>query len=74
VTVCLLVVRQPVEQALTNHRHDNLDRVRLAYVSAQDIVRVLDRADNKNVTPHGDNVPGAVAMSSSVGGALTGEG
>src|SRR5215203_2180551 len=48
----LLVVREPVEDALSHDRHDDLDRVGLADMLAQDVLRMLDRADDEDVPAH----------------------
>ena len=55
VTECLLVVREPVEKSLPDHRHDHLDGVGLADVSAQELLRMFDGADHEHISTHDRN-------------------
>ena len=48
----LLVVREPVEEALTHRRYDDLDRVGVADLSHGSIVRLLDGADDEDIPGH----------------------
>ena len=48
----LLVVREPVEKSLSDHRHDHLDGVGLADVSAQKLLRVFDGTDHEHISTH----------------------
>jgi hypothetical protein len=53
----LLVVGEPVEHALPDDWHHDLDRVGLPDVSPQNLVRMFDGADNEDVPAHDGNVP-----------------
>ena len=52
-TECFLVVGEPVEYSLLCCRDYDLDCVVLAELSAQDVVRMLDRADHEDVLAQG---------------------
>jgi len=56
-TECSLVVGEPVEYALPCDRDHDLDRVGLAELSTQGVVRMLNRADHEDVLAHGETVP-----------------
>jgi hypothetical protein len=52
----LLIVGEPVEHALPYNRHHDLDRVGLPNMRAQNVVRMLDGADDEHVSAHEGNV------------------
>jgi hypothetical protein len=52
----LLVGGKPVEHALPYDRHHNLDRVGLADMRLQYVVRMFDGADDEDVPAHDGNV------------------
>jgi hypothetical protein len=59
-----LVVGEPVEQALPYDRHHDLDRVGLPDMRPENVVRMLNGADDENVPAHNRNVPhGAKVLS-----------
>lgn len=53
----LLVAGEPVEYALSCDRHHDRDCVGLTDVCAQNVARIVDRADHEDVLGHDGNVP-----------------
>jgi hypothetical protein len=48
----LLVVGEPVEHALPDDRHHDLDRLGLSNMGTQDVICLFDGADDENVLTH----------------------
>ncbi len=66
----LLVVREPVEEALTHRRYDDLDRVGVADLRTDRIVRLLDGADDEDISGHEGKL---LALPSARVGSMTGD-